>query len=282
MPASSPFYLSTDTQAYAAWQAASGAEAELLQPIALTPQALWIGDWLSPTEVTEVVASYTSAAELDSTIGVLVLYAIPGRDCGSHSAGGLTAPEYRTWLDAVAEGISGEPWVIVEPDALPQVGMCEGQGDRTGMLQQAAATMTAAGARVYLDAGHSDWLTTAQAIRSLERVGFTDAVGFALNTSNFGSTADERAYGESIAKGLEDDVSFIVDVSRNGRGSNGEWCNPPDRALGVTPRLINDRSALDALLWAKAPGESDGTCHGGPAAGEWWQERALELSRNRR
>lgn len=258
-----------------------GEEAELLEPIALTPQALWIGDWLSPTEVTQVVADYTGAAELDSTIPVLVLYAIPGRDCGSHSAGGLTAPEYTIWLDAVAAGITGEPWVIVEPDALPQVGTCAGQGDRIGLLREAAATMTTAGARVYLDVGHSDWLTTAQAVRNLKRVGFTDAVGFALNTSNYGTTADERAYGEAIAKGLGGDVSFIIDVSRNSQGSNGEWCNPDGRGLGVAPRLVHDRTALDALLWVKAPGESDGTCNGGPAAGEWWQERALELSRNR-
>lgn len=281
-PAPSPFYLRTQTQAYAAWQAASGGDAELLESIALTPQALWIGDWLSATEVTQVVAGYISAAQLDSTIPVLVLYAIPGRDCGSHSAGGLTAPEYQIWLDAVAEGITGEPWVIVEPDALPQVGMCAGQGDRIGMLRDAAAVMAEAGARVYLDVGHSDWLSPTQAIRALSRVGFEDAVGFALNTSNFGSTADERVYGEEIAKGLGEDVGFIIDVSRNANGSNGEWCNPAGRGLGVTPRLVTDNTALEALLWVKAPGESDGTCNGGPAAGEWWQEGAIELARNRR
>jgi endoglucanase len=31
-------------------------------------------------------------------------------------------------------------------------------------------------------------------------------------------------------------------------------------------------------LWVKEPGESDGTCNNGPAAGEWWNERALELA----
>ena len=35
----------------------------------------------------------------------------------------------------------------------------------------------------------------------------------------------------------------------------------------------------DAFLWVKTPGESDGTCNGGPRAGEWWADYALELSR---
>ena len=33
------------------------------------------------------------------------------------------------------------------------------------------------------------------------------------------------------------------------------------------------------ILWVKQPGESDGTCRGGPKAGSWWTEVALELSR---
>ena len=32
---------------------------------------------------------------------------------------------------------------------------------------------------------------------------------------------------------------------------------------------------VDAFLWIKTPGESDGTCSGGPAAGKWWGEYAL-------
>ncbi|MET0953525.1 MAG: hypothetical protein ABWX57_09565 [Aeromicrobium sp.] len=29
--------------------------------------------------------------------------------------------------------------------------------------------------------------------------------------------------------------------------------------------------------WVKHPGESDGTCNGGPAAGLWWRAGALAL-----
>jgi len=31
---------------------------------------------------------------------------------------------------------------------------------------------------------------------------------------------------------------------------------------------------------APGPGESDGACNGGPRAGEWWPQQALELARN--
>ncbi|MGW5026607.1 glycoside hydrolase family 6 protein, partial [Streptomyces albidoflavus] len=37
---------------------------------------------------------------------------------------------------------------------------------------------------------------------------------------------------------------------------------------------------LDAYLWIKRPGESDGSCRGGPSAGTWWPEYALGLARN--
>jgi endoglucanase len=43
---------------------------------------------------------------------------------------------------------------------------------------------------------------------------------------------------------------------------------------------VDDATSLDALLWVKLPGESDGACNGGPAAGQWWQEIALELAAN--
>lgn len=275
----SDFHLRTTTAAYAAWQAATGHEAELLERIALTPQAFWVGDWLDVEQVAAEVGTYTAEAAADGTIALLVLYAVPGRDCGSFSAGGLTPSAYGAWVDSVAGAIKGETWVILEPDALPQVGRCADQGDRVGLLREAALTLTEAGARVYLDIGHSDWLSMPDAVDLLERVGLEHAAGFALNTSNYGTTADERAYGRRISRAL-DDVGFVIDVSRNARGSNGDWCNPAGRGLGDTPRLVRGAGPLEALLWVKAPGESDGTCNGGPPAGEWWQERALELSRN--
>lgn len=61
-------------------------------------------------------------------------------------------------------------------------------------------------------------------------------------------------------------------------------CSTPTRALGTFPRVDDAALAagagMVATVWAKVPGESDGTCNGGPAAGQWWDEVALELARN--
>ncbi|WP_442538328.1 glycoside hydrolase family 6 protein, partial [Streptomyces pseudogriseolus] len=57
------------------------------------------------------------------------------------------------------------------------------------------------------------------------------------------------------------------------------WCNPPGRALGETPTTRTADPLVDAYLWIKRPGESDGECKGGPKAGEWWEDYALDLAR---
>lgn len=129
---------------------------------------------------------------------------------------------------------------------------------------------------------------------------------------------------------------FIIDTSRNGRGPNdmqsyasapydqpssvisslagGNWCNPPDSGLGPRPTSETGIPLLDAYLWIKTPGESDGQCDaaGGtrawdysdytqsswptdtagqsefdplwgtddPAAGAWFPQQALQLAQD--
>ncbi len=97
---------------------------------------------------------------------------------------------------------------------------------------------------------------------------------------------------------------FVIDTSRNGAGpwtapprhpagDPQDWCNPPDRGLGLRPTVDTGVPLLDAYLWIKTPGESDGQCYrwtsgpldpvrnmGDPAAGHWFAEMALELVHN--
>ncbi|GCD20525.1 hypothetical protein CTKZ_20870 [Cellulomonas algicola] len=273
------FYVDTTNQSYKAWQSASGNDKALLEKIALTPQAYWVGNWADASHAQAEVADYTGRAVAAGKTPTLVVYAIPGRDCGSHSGGGVSESEYARWIDTVAQGIKGNPIVVLEPDALAQLGDCSGQGDRIGFLKYAAKSLTLKGAKVYIDAGHSTWLSVDTAVNRLNQVGFEYAVGFALNTSNYQTTASSKSYGQQISQRLGG-KGFVIDTSRNGNGSNGEWCNPRGRALGEKPTYVNDGSGLTALLWVKLPGESDGACNGGPAAGQWWQEIALELARN--
>jgi cellulase/cellobiase CelA1 len=127
---------------------------------------------------------------------------------------------------------------------------------------------------------------------------------------------------------------FVVDTSRNGRGRlavaaygaapynqppdivdklrMGDFCNPPGAGLGPRPSASTGEPLVDAHLWIKIPGQSDGSCDvaGGPRAwdygrynpwgvageaqrhfdplwgmvdpqiGDWFPEQAIEVARN--
>jgi endoglucanase len=129
---------------------------------------------------------------------------------------------------------------------------------------------------------------------------------------------------------------YVIDTSRNGQGPNtmaayaaapydqpasvtatlasGNWCNPPASGLGLRPSTNTGVPLLDAYLWVKTPGQSDGQCDaaGGvrawdytdyaqpgwpadaagqalfdplwgiddPAAGAWFPQQALQLAQD--
>ena len=98
---------------------------------------------------------------------------------------------------------------------------------------------------------------------------------------------------------------FVIDSSRNGQGpwtptvsypDPQDWCNPPGRGLGRTPTADTGNELIDAYLWIKIPGESDGECTRGlgpggttvdpewgiidPPAGAWFPQMALQLAQN--
>jgi endoglucanase len=125
-----------------------------------------------------------------------------------------------------------------------------------------------------------------------------DADDPALNTSGINLRYD------SMLGDTEPTTNYVVDTSRNGQGpwsppaypDPQDWCNPPDRGLGETPTLATGTALVDAYLWIKIPGESDGECTRGlgpagttvdpewgridPAAGDWFPEMALQLAAN--
>jgi endoglucanase len=130
-------------------------------------------------------------------------------------------------------------------------------------------------------------------------------------------------------------LPFVIDTGRNGRGAfdaapyaaapygqppevidglnSGGWCNPLGAGLGLRPTSTTNVPLVDAYLWIKPPGQSDGSCDiagGGrawdysqynpwgltsadeqdhfdplwgkvdPAAGAWFPEQALQLAQN--
>ena len=118
---------------------------------------------------------------------------------------------------------------------------------------------------------------------------------------------DSRYAAELTAAGVTPKAHFVVDTSRNGQGpwvpATGTtypdpqvWCNPPGRGLGERPQGHPAKAypQLDAYLWIKTPGQSDGQCNRGvtgsttdpewggrtdPAAGAWFGRQALQLAR---
>jgi len=280
------FYVNPNTQAS---QSASALRAQnrtndasLMDKIALTPTAAWFGNWNS--DVKNDVNNYVSKATSANAIPVLVAYNIPGRDCGNYSSGGSnSSASYKTWIKLFASGIGNrKAIVILEPDALPLLNCLSksNQTDRQGLLKYAVGVLKAnSQTSVYIDAGHPNWISASDMANSLKKSGVANADGFSLNVSNFMTTVENINYGKSISA-LINNKHFVIDTSRNGSGSNGEWCNPPGRSLGSKPTTSTGNSLVDAFLWIKAPGESDGLGNGGPSAGVFWESYALDLARN--
>jgi len=256
----------------------------LIEGLAKQPTAVWI---TSPKDtVAQQVLGVVEGAASRGAIPVLVAYNIPDRDCGGHSATGTVAdPDgYRAWVEAFAAGLAGHrAVVIVEPDAISQMDCLDDQEreERLDLLREATTAFVAAGADVYIDAGHSAWLAPDVIAERLLRAGVEQAAGFSLNVSNFRSTEQQIDYGREVASRLPGEPHVVIDTSRNGWPSDsGEWCNPWDRALGAPPTTDTGDEFVDAFLWIKTPGQSDGECNGGPPAGQWWSDYALMLADN--
>ncbi|MFH9739928.1 glycoside hydrolase family 6 protein [Streptomyces roseolus] len=294
LAADAPYWVNPDgkaARAAAAHRAAGRtAEAALLDRIASRPVAEWIG-----TDRPEAEArALTEAATKAGRASLFVLYDIPHRDCGLHSAGGAPDGEaYLAWVDAVARGIGPRrATVVLEPDAVTHVvdGCAPAQhhDERLALLKAAVERLQRQPqTTVHLDAGNAGWVAPEKLAEPLRRAGIAAADGFAVNVSNFRTTKESVAYGRELSA-LVGGKPFVVDTSRNGNGPYTEgdpaenWCNPPGRALGEPPTLRTGDPLVRAHLWIKRPGESDGECRGGPRAGEWFDSYALELARNAR
>jgi endoglucanase len=277
------FYVNPSSKARAAANGVSPPSPEL-EAIANTPTAYWMDNLSTPS----VDAKYISAAQAAGTMPILALYGIPHRDCGSFAAGGFgSADAYKGWIDGVAGAIGGGPAaVILEPDALAMADcLSPGQRqERLDLMSYAVDTLTRNPATaLYIDAGHSRWVSADKMAGMLNQVGIAKARGFSLNTANFFTTGEEIGYGDAIS-GMTNGAHYVIDTSRNGAGpADGEmyWCNPSGRALGTPPTTATGNGNVDAFLWVKRPGESDGSCgRGEPGAGRFVNSYAIDLARN--
>lgn len=252
----------------------------VMSKLAAMPTAYWFGDWNQ--NIQSDVSAVTSAAAAANKTPVLVAYNIPNRDCNGYSSGGApSAAAYQSWISSFAAGIgSRHAIVILEPDATAQITCLtsSGQSTRYQLLQAAITTLKAnTNTKVYLDAGNPSWIPAMDMAQRLKDAGISKADGFSLNVSNFYSTSQNITYGQQVSA-LVGNKHFVIDTGRNGKGSNGQWCNPSGMALGNAPTSSTGNTLVDYFLWIKVPGESDGSCNGGPAAGVWWPAYAESLA----
>jgi endoglucanase len=262
-----------------------GRTAAITSAIANKPMADWFGDWSGT--IGTATGGYVGAAALTDKLPVLVAYNITDRDiCSGQSSGGASSDAaYDTWIAAFAGGIAARPaLVILEPDAVADES-CMTQAeisDRDGLLSNAITQFTnqAPDSWVYLDAGNPGWLSAATMASYLNSAGLAKAHGFSLNVSNFYTTAQNTAYGNAVNADLQAwygyTKPYVIDTSRNGDGSNGQWCNPDGAKLGSTDQ---QGGGAEMLLWIKTPGESDGNCGtgSGTTAGQFSPQAAYDL-----
>ncbi len=283
------FFIPPGTPARAqvrAWGTTRPADATLIERIATQPTAIWLGhEYVAQGYVSSMVKK----AAQQKALPVFVTYFLPHRDCGAYSAGGAESPaDYERWVRKIVDAIGSNPVaIIVEPDALSELG-CWGPALGRQQIDLIRYSVDAFSrlphAAVYIDAGNrplgNRWIST-MALK-LREAGIAHARGLAVNVSNYGSVSAETAYGRRLLAALHGSWHFVIDTSRDGRGwaPGYPWCNPPGRGLGPPPTASTHDPLVDAYLWIKLPGSSDGPCNGGPPAGQWWPDQALELAKN--
>lgn len=226
--------------------------------------------------------------------------------------------------------------VVLEPDSLPNLATnldkekCnKAQDAYKHSIAYAIKTLAMPNVSIYLDAAHAGWLGWSGNRDKIAKL-FTDVLneaggadkirGFATNVSNYDALKDgdlAKLEPSDPAKGELDYIqlldqslteagivgkAFVIDTSRNGKSGiktkSGSWCNIKGAGLGERP-TANPAPLVDAYLWVKPPGDSDGgavpnapgyddqcgpsaadTTAGAPHAGAWFSAYFVDLAKN--
>jgi endoglucanase len=206
----------------------------LIATMETVPQAVWLTSG-TPSAASATVTTTLREADFERAVPVLVLYNIPGRDCGSYSAGGAqNTADYEAWIDAIAAAIGSHKVVIIlEPDALADlpsdcgydptlVNIPQATADRYTQITYALTTLNAgAQTLVYLDAGNSHWQAVPIMTQRLVTAGIQQAQGFFTNVSNYNLNNYESTYDTWIS----DCLAFGMDPEQGGwRLGNYSYC----------------------------------------------------------
>ncbi|MGC4771137.1 glycoside hydrolase family 6 protein [Micromonospora sp. DT44] len=101
-----------------------------------------------------------------------------------------------------------------------------------------------------------DELSFAQAFRTkLISVGFNSNIGMLIDTSRNGWGGANRPTGPGATTSVD---TYVNGGRIDRRAHAGNWCNQAGAGLGERPRA-NPATGIDAYVWVKPPGESDGS-----------------------
>lgn len=225
--------------------------------------------------------------------------------------------------------------LVIEPDSLANmvtnlsVQKCaNAQNAYIEATEYAVKALALPNVTMYLDGGHGGWLGWPANLPGAvtlysglyKRTGSLKQLrGFAINVSNYNGwslptcpsytspnpNCDEKKYIDAFQPLLQAagwDAYFIMDSGRNGvqptaQIAQGNWCNVIGTGFGIRPSTNTGHSHLDAFVWIKPGGESDGTSdtsavrydfHCGatealkpaPEAGSWFQAYFEQLLKN--
>ncbi len=141
---------------------------------------------------------------------------------------------------------------------------------------------------IYVEAGYSDGNSPSYTAKALNQVDITKIRGFYTNDTHLNWTINEIHWGDRVSALTKGHPHFIVNTAQNGNGplvphnrkknGNEVLCNPSGRALGPKPTTSTGFPLVDAFLWTSVPGNSSGSCNGGPASGSFWTARAVQLA----
>eukprot|EP00833_Pecoramyces_ruminatium_P017942 jgi/Orpsp1_1/1191974/evm.model.d7180000089761.1 len=287
-----------------------------------TPTAIW----LSWDEAPETVSWHLTQAG-DETV-VFVLYWIPTRDCNSSASqgGAQTMDEYYEYVQRILKGFEEHPEskivLVIEPDTLGNMITSQSNSRCKNVhnlhKKAIAYALNTLGSldnvQAYIDAAHGRWLgsyidETAATIKEIIEMAPEGKLrGLSTNVSNYQSTEDEYNYHKKLYIKLETigvhKMKFIVDTARNGVDVaeslelTGTWCNVVGTGFGERPRGTPDpinMPLLDAFMWIKPGGDSDGSSTGDHAdpvcahddslpgagdAGDWFHDYFVQLVNN--
>ncbi|WP_431219796.1 glycoside hydrolase family 6 protein [Leifsonia xyli] len=134
--ASTRLYLDPNTEAAAAAarfeQQGDTASSLIAGRIADIPTAVWLGEWFQGDRLVTELRNDVADARAQQATPVFVAYAIPNRDCGGYSKGGLAPDQYLPWMRTIASTLRGSHAVVLlEPDSLGMLAdkKCDGSAE---------------------------------------------------------------------------------------------------------------------------------------------------------